>query len=149
MAERCSWSERVITAAEPFDADVRDHLASCPRCAAERQAHDGLLGAFRGIARPALSPHFRPQLMARVEKERRRKKIARRRLVTLRLYWIAASVVCAAVLANLTWSSSEVATRAPVLFAIAAFVAPIAVLLIALRTDPFELILQTMTDTAE
>jgi anti-sigma factor RsiW len=149
MADQCPWNERVITAAEPFDADVQDHLASCARCVAERQAHDELLGAFRGIARPALSPHFRPQLMARVEKERRRKKIARRRLVTLRLYWIAASVVCAAVLANLTWSSSDAVKQTPVLFAIAAFVVPIALLLIALRTNPFELILQTMTGAAD
>jgi len=35
-------------------------------------------------------------------------------------------------------------TPLPVLFAIAVFVVPIAVLLIAIRIDPFELILQTL-----
>ena len=149
MAEPCPWNERVINAAAPFEADVQHHLASCAECSAERYAHDELLGAFRGIARPALSPHFRPQLMARVDKERWRKRIVKRRLVTLRLYWIAASVVCAAVLANLTSSSSDAVTQTPVLFAIAAFVVPIALLLIAIRTNPFELILQTMMGTAD
>ena len=149
MAEPCPWSERVINAAEPIDDDIRHHLESCTECAAERLAHGELLGVFRGIARPALSPHFRPELMARVKKERRRKEMARRRLLALRLYWVAASVVCAAVLANLTWSSSDAVRQMPVLFAIAAFVVPIALLLIALRTNPFELILQTMTGTAE
>jgi hypothetical protein len=104
---------------------------------------------IRLIARPALSPHFRPQLMARVKKEQRRKEMARQRLIALRLYWVVASLVCAAVLANLTWSSSDMVRQTPVLFAIAAFVVPIALLLIALRTNPFELILQTMTGTAE
>ena len=69
--------------------------------------------------------------------------------ITLRLYWLAASVVCSAVLANLTWSSPTSLQQAPVLFGIAAFVVPIAVLLIAIRTNPFELILQTLTRTAE
>ena len=87
--------------------------------------------------------------MARVKTERRRKEMARQRLIALRLYWVVASLVCAAVLANLTWSSSDAVRQTPVLFAIAAFVVPIALLLIALRTNPFELILQTMTDTAD
>ena len=149
MAERCPWSECVINAAEPIDADIQHHLEICTECAAERQAHDELLGAFRGIARPALSPHFRPQLMGRVAKERQRMKMTRRRLFALRLYWIVASVACAAVIANLTWSSSHALTQTPVLFAIAAFVVPIALLLIAIRTNPFELILQTMADTSD
>lgn len=149
MAERCPWIERVINDVEPFDPDVQDHLGSCAACAAERRVHEDLLGAFRGIARPTLSPHFRPQLMARIEEERRRKKIAHRRLATLRLYWVIASVVCAAVLADLTWSSSEVLTQTPVLFAIVAFVVPIALVLIAIRTNPFELILQTMMGSNE
>ena len=84
-------------------------------------------------------------MMARVEMERRRKKIVRRRLVTLRLYWLAASIVCAAVLANLTLSSSISVQQSPILFGLAAFVLPIAVVLVAIRTNPFELILQTLT----
>ena len=149
MVERCLLSERVINAAEPIDADIRHHLESCTECAAERQAHGEILGAFRGVARPALSPHFQAQLMGRVAKERRRKKMARRRLLALRLYWVVASVACVAVLANLTWSSSDAIKQTPVLFAIAAFVVPIALVLIAIRTNPFELILLTMTDSAE
>jgi len=149
MAERCPWAERVVDAAEPFDEEVRHHLSSCAECAAERGTHDGLRGAFRGLARPALSPHFRSQLMVRVAEERRRKKIARRRLAALRLYWIAASVICAAVLANLTWSSSASVMQTPVLFAVAVFVVPIAILLLALRTNPFELILQTLAGNVE
>jgi anti-sigma factor RsiW len=149
MAERCLWSERVVDAAEPIDTDIRHHLESCTECAAERQAHDELLGAFRGVARPALSPHFQVQLMVRVAKERRRKKMARRRLLALRLYWVVASVTCVAVLANLTWSSSDVIKQTPVLFAIAAFVVPIALVLIAIRTNPFVLILQTISGAEE
>jgi anti-sigma factor RsiW len=149
MAERCPWTERVLGAAEPVGADVRHHLETCTDCAAERQIHDELVGAFRGIARPALGPQFHPQLMARVAEERLRKKNVRRRLAVLRVYWLAASVVCVAVLANLTWSSPAAVTQTPVLFAIAAFVVPIALLLMALRTNPFELILQTLMGTAE
>ena len=149
MAEKCPWIERVIDAADPLDAEVARHLESCAECGAERFAHDELLASFRGLARPALSPHFRPQLMVQLETERRRKRIARRRLVTLRLYWAAASVVCAAVLANLTWSSSASVQQVPVLFGIAAFVVPIGILLIAIRTNPFELILQTLAGTTE
>jgi hypothetical protein len=87
--------------------------------------------------------------MAQLETERRRKKLVRRRLVTLRLYWLAASVICSAVLANLLWSAPASMQQAPVLFGIAIFLLPIAVLLIAIRTNPFELILQTLSGTAE
>ena len=149
MAERCPWTERVINAGDELDADVRHHVESCTGCAGELEIHDELVAAFRGIVRPAFSPHFRPQLMVRVAEERRRKKIARRRLAILRSYWLVASVVCAAVLANLTWSSSDAMTQTPVLFAIGVFVVPIALLLIAIRTNPFELILQTMMGTAD
>ena len=149
MAERCPWIERVINADASLDAEVARHVESCAECSAERFAHDELLAAFGGLARQALSPHFRPHLMVQLETERQRKRIARRRLVTLRLYWLAASVVCAAVLAHLTWSSPTSMQQAPVLFGIAAFVVPIAVLLIAIRTNPFELILQTATGAAE
>ncbi len=148
MAEPCPWNERVVAATEPLDTDMTDHLGSCADCAAVRRAHDELLGVFKGIARPAPSPHFRAQLMARVAIERRRKKLARRRAVILRLYWLVASLVCAAVLAHLTWPLSGAVVQAPILFAIAAFVVPIALLLIALRTDPFELILQTLSGIA-
>ena len=149
MAKTCPWTERVINAADSPDAEVAGHLETCPECGTERFAHDQLLEAFSGVTRPALSPHFRPQLMAQLETERRRKRIARRRLVALRLYWLAASVICAAVLANFTLSSSTSILQAPALFGIAAFVLPIAILLIAIRTNPFELILQTMTPTVE
>jgi anti-sigma factor RsiW len=148
MAERCPWTERVINAAGPLDAEVARHVESCAECGAERFAHDELLAAFRGLPRPALPPHFRPHLMVRLETERRRRKISRRRLGALRLYWLAASVICSAVLANLTWSSPNPMQQAPVLFGIAAFVVPIAILLIAIRTNPFELILQTLTRNA-
>jgi anti-sigma factor RsiW len=149
MADRCPWTERVLDAAECVEDDVRHHVETCADCAAEREIHNQLVGVFRGVARPTLSPHFRPQLMARVAQEKHRKKISRRRFVTLRLYWLVASVVCATVLADLTRSSSDALAQAPVLFAIAVFVVPIALLLIALRIDPFELILQTMTGTHE
>lgn len=149
MPNDCPWIERVINAGASLDAEVARHLESCAECAAERLAHDALLSAFRGLARPALSPHFRPHLMAKLETERRRKKIARRHLAVLRLYWLMASVICSAVLANLFWSSPASMQRAPVLFGIAVFVIPVAVLLIAIRTNPFELILQTLTGTAE
>ena len=149
MAERCPWIDRVINATDSLDVEAARHVESCAECGAERFAHDELLAAFRGLARPVLSPHFRPHLMVRLETERRRRKIARRRLGALRLYWLAASVICSAVLANLTWSSPTSMQQAPVLFGIAAFVVPIAILLIAIRTNPFELILQTLTAAAE
>jgi len=149
MAERCPWTERAINGGDELDADVRQHVEGCTDCAAELEIHDQLVAAFRGIARPALSPHFRPQLMVQVARERPRKKIARRRLAILRAYWLAASVVCAAVLANLTWTSSDAMTQTPVLVAIGVFVVPIALLLIAIRTNPFELILQTLSGTNE
>ena len=147
--EGCSWIERVIDADASLDAEVAHHLESCAECAAERLAHDELLSALEGLARPALTPHFRPHLMAKLETERRHKKVARRRLVTLRLYWLIASVICSAVLANLLWSSPASMQQAPVLFGIAVFVVPIAALLIAIRTNPFELILQTLSGAAE
>jgi anti-sigma factor RsiW len=149
MAERCPWSERIIDATDAGDAEVIKHLDSCAECRAERVAHDSLLEAFRGHARPAFSPHFLPQLMARAKKERRRKRIVRRRLIVLRLYWLAASAVCAVVLSNLTLFSSTEVIQTPLLFAVAMFAVPIAILLVAIRTDPFELILRTMTGTAE
>jgi anti-sigma factor RsiW len=149
MPNDCPWIERVVNDAEPSDAEVARHLESCPTCAVERLTHDELLSAFEGLARPALTPHFRPHLMAKLETERRRKRIARRHLAVLRVYWLMASVICSAVLANLFWSSPASMQQAPVLFGIAVFVIPISVLLIAIRTNPFELILQTLTGTAE
>ena len=149
MAEECPWIDRVINAADSLDVEASRHAESCPECGAERLAHDELLAAFRGLARPALSPHFRRHVMAQLATERRRKSVARRRLIALRLYWMAASVICAAVLANLTWSSPAGISQATVLFGIAAFVVPIAIVLLAIRTDPFELILQTLAHTAE
>ena len=137
MADTCPWSERVVNAGDPIDAEVSRHAETCVECGAELFAHDQLIASFRGVARPSLSPHFRSRMMARVEMERRRKKIVRRRLVTLRLYWLAASIVCAAVLANLTLSSSISVQQSPILFGLAAFVLPIAVVLVAIRTNPF------------
>jgi anti-sigma factor RsiW len=147
MGESCPWTERVIEAADGHDPEVADHLGVCTECRAELSAHEELLQTFRGQVRPALSPHFNTQLMARVEKERRRQRIVRRRLMVLRLYWLAASVLCAAVFAHLAVSSPAGGPSAPVLLAIALFVVPMAALLIAIRTDPFELILRAMTGT--
>jgi anti-sigma factor RsiW len=147
MADSCPWIERVMNA-DSHDEEVARHVESCATCGAERLAHDELLSTFEGLARPALTPHFRPRLMAQLETERRRKRIARRRLVTLRLYWLAASVICCAVLAHLLSSPASM-QQAPVLFGFATFVLPIAVLLIAIRTNPFELILQTLSGAAE
>lgn len=145
MDDLCPWVDRVIGADASPDAEIADHVASCPHCSAERQAHEALIGAFRGIARPEPGPHFRSQLMARVANQRRRDRIARRRLLAMRVYWFAAAAVCAAVLVNLNWSTSTAMQNAIVLLAVAAFGVPVAAMLVVFRTDPFELILQTVT----
>ncbi len=144
MDERCAWVDRVISATDSLDTEVEDHLAACPQCAAERQAHDALLGTFREIGRPALSPHFRPQLMARVANERRREQRVRRRLIAMRVYWFAAAVVCGAVLANLNWPTSNSLQQAAVVLAVVAFVAPIAAMLRVFRVNFFDLIFETL-----
>lgn len=149
MDERCPWVDRAISATDSLDAEVADHLALCPHCAAERQAHEALVGAFREVARPALSPHFHRRLMARVENERRRNRITRRRVVVMRVYWSAATVVCAAVLANLSFTPLTSVQQGAMLAAVAALLLPIATLLFVIRIDPFELILQTLAGVSE
>lgn len=144
MDERCAWVDRVIGSTDSVDAEVADHLASCLQCAAERQAHKALLGTFREIARPALSPHFRPQLMARVANERRREQRVRHRLLAMRAYWFAAAVVCGAVLANLNWPTSSSLQQTTVVLAVVAFVAPIAAMLRVFRVNFFDLIFETL-----
>lgn len=144
MADRCSWADRVVDSADSASDDVLRHLRSCPECQAERMAHEELLTAFRGTARPALSPHFRPQLMGRLEAERRHRKLMRRRFAILRSYWIFAAIVCAAVIGNLAMSSLDALQQVPVLFAAALFALPICVVLIALRINPAELVLHTL-----
>lgn len=149
MAERCSWSDRVAGLVDGPGDETARHMESCPSCRAEGAAHDELVAAFRGAARPALSPHFRPQLMRRLKEERRRRHELRRRLVALRLYWLCAAIACAAVIVHLGWLPSDPALRAPVLLAIALFAVPIGALLIALRTNPVELVIRTLTGGME
>ena len=148
MADRCAWAERVIMVADPADQEVLRHMEACSECRAERFAHDELVAAFRGTTRPALSPHFRSHLMARIAQERQRRALARRHLTILRLYWVFAAVVCCVVLANLGLSSAHALQQAPLLFAVGLFVLPICAVLIAIRFNPVELLLRTLMGTA-
>jgi anti-sigma factor RsiW len=149
MAEKCSWTDRVITAGDSIDGEMLRHLESCSVCRAERFAQDELVAAFRGAARPALSPHFRSQLMGRITEERRRKRSMRRHLALLRLYWIFAAIVCGAVIINLTWVSPAALQSAPTLLAVALFALPICLVLIAIRVNPVELVFHALIGTAD
>lgn len=149
MAERCSWSDRVVGLVDGPGEETARHIESCPGCRAQRAAHDDLVAAFRGAARPALSPHFRPQLMRRLKEERRRRHEIRGRLVALRLYWLCAAIACATVIVHLGWLPSDPTLRTPVLVALAVFVVPIGALLIALRTNPVDLVIRTLTGELE
>lgn len=149
MAERCAWADRVITAGDSADEELLRHLESCSACRAERLAHDELTEAFRGTVRPALAPHFRSQLMTRIAEERRRQRSVRRRLTLLRSYWILAAMVCGAVIAKLGVSSSGAPQHAPVFFAFVLFAIPICVLLIAIRTNPVDLVFNTLMGTVD
>ena len=128
------------------DLDFQRHVAGCPQCQEQLLVDSELRQLFRGIPRPAPSPHFNQVLRERLHAEEERQHRRRRRLVVMYVYWIAASVASALVLVLVRWPSELPSTPVVCSFGVVfgmALLAPL-ILLLSLRIAPRNLILSTV-----
>lgn len=106
----------------------------------EQEAADRLLReAFRGVASPTPSLHFERDLNAALDKERRRKRFARRSARLMHAYWLAAGMASLLILISLPWSESPAGARLALVIAAAVVVLPT----LLLKVDLLELIVGT------
>lgn len=147
MDEPCPLTEELLEG-HPDDSDpgFARHLSRCPECRRRGRVETRLREAFRGVARPSLSPHFPRQLRHRLHEERRRLAATRRRRRWMQLYWLAASLASAGAVSLAPWPAEVLsgASGATLLLALTSVAAPVVLLLRACRADLVELILGTV-----
>jgi anti-sigma factor RsiW len=150
-SELCSRLQQELSSADagsPADPVLTRHLEGCEECRQQWSAEQALRDAFAGMARPALSLHFKQELNLVLAEERRRQRRLWWRLRLMRAYWLVAAMACVFILVRLPWSAISQPgawLTALALVAVSA-VLPVLLVLRTCRVDLLDLILGTCDD---